>query len=88
MAKCPKCDGNGWKDNPRYWSAKAKYATEYYLRYDPRIRCRECKGTGYVVGDVRDAIDTLRVWKNNPQGLLHSSDFTKAVKILEKLFDE
>ena len=84
MAKCDKCDGNGWKDNPKYWNATRM--NDWYLQYNPRIDCRACKGTGYMIGDVRDAIDILRVYKNNPHGIT-KSEFLKAIEILEKLFN-
>ena len=85
MAKCDKCEGNGWKDNPKYWNASR--ANDWYLQYPTRINCRACKGTGYVIGDVRDAIDILKVWKNNPQGIT-DKEFKQAIEILEKIFDE
>jgi len=85
MAKCEKCEGQGWKDNPRYWNMSATIAWERGI--PSRINCRECKGTGYVIGDVKDAIDTLRAWKNNPQGITNK-EFKQAIEILEKLFDE
>jgi len=87
MAKCDKCDGKGWKDNPKYWNAKAKYQTDWYLHYKTRVNCKTCKGTGYVIGDVMDAIDVLKVWKNNPNGITNK-DFKQAIEILEKIFDK
>ena len=55
MAKCKKCNGIGRVENGRYWNAKAKYNTDWYLQFEPYINCRECKGTGYVLSDVKDA---------------------------------
>ncbi len=87
MAKCDKCDGNGQKDNPKYWNAKSKYQTDWYLIYDPIIKCNYCKGTGYVIKDIKDAINILKVWKNNPKGIT-DKEFKQAVEILEKIFDK
>ncbi len=82
MAKCDKCDGFGWKDNPKYWNAIG----DWKLQYEPTIKCRACKGTGYVIADFKDAINILQVWKNNPRGI-DDKDFKLAVEILEKIFD-
>jgi len=87
MAKCKKCNGIGRVENCRYWNAKAKYNTDWYLQFEPYINCRECKGTGYVLSDVKDAIDYLKVFKNNPNPL-STKDFKISIEILEKLFND
>lgn len=87
MGKCVECNGAGMIDNNKYWNTKAKYQSDYYLRYDPMIKCKTCKGTGYVLSEVKDAIDLLRVYKNNPP-CIGSKEFKLAIEILEKLFDE
>lgn len=60
IMKCPKCEGRGWNDNQRYWNAKAKYQTDYYLRFEPTVKCGNCKGSGYIIGNVKDVLDFLR----------------------------
>ncbi len=53
MAKCTKCDGRGWYENPRYplvgsWAGI------------PSFKCGKCKETGYVIGNVKDVLQFLK----------------------------
>ena len=57
--KCLKCEGRGWNDNQRYWNAKAKYQTDYYLRFEPSVKCRNCKGSGFIIGNIQEILDFL-----------------------------
>lgn len=58
--KCPKCQARGFIDNKKYWNAKAKYNTCYYLRFNPTVKCVNCKGSGYIIGNVQDVLDFLK----------------------------
>ena len=54
--KCPKCDGKGWYDNPKYpnpasWSDAGV----------PTFKCGKCRQTGYIIGNAKDVIDFLVV---------------------------
>ncbi|MCR9066501.1 MAG: hypothetical protein NXI00_21185 [Cytophagales bacterium] len=88
MARCKKCNGSGFQDNPKYWNTKAKYPkSDWYLQYDATINCRKCKGTGYLLEDVKDAIEVLKVWRNSRVNISHE-DFKKSIDILDKLFED
>lgn len=63
--KCEKCDGRGWNDNQRYWNTAACIAYERGI--EARKKCGKCKGTGYIIGNVKDVLDLLKVLKNNRQ---------------------
>lgn len=58
--KCKKCEGRGWNENARYWNAKSNINSDYYLRYEPSIECGKCKGSGYIIGNVKDVLDFLK----------------------------
>ena len=62
--ECQDCEGKGWKDNQRYWTAKANIHNDSYMRYEPNIKCKSCKGSGYIVGNVKDVLDFLRILEN------------------------
>ena len=51
--KCAKCDGKGWYDNPKYPIPYGNWAGE------PTINCKKCKGSGYIIGNVKDVLDLL-----------------------------
>ncbi len=53
---CDKCKGIGRVDNPKYWNNKG---SDYCLRFDPMIKCRKCKGFGYVVANIQDVMHEL-----------------------------
>lgn len=58
--KCPHCEGRGWKHNQRYYSAKERYPTCYYLKYEPTVTCRKCKGTGFIIGNPKEVLEFLK----------------------------
>lgn len=53
--KCPKCDGKGWYDNPKYPNPAS-----YSHAGEPSIKCKHCNGTGYIIGDVKDLLAFLK----------------------------
>lgn len=81
MAKCTKCNGQGTYPNPKYYSSRADY-----IMYEPYKKCGICKGSGYVIGDIKDAFNVLRVYKNNPKSIT-DEEFKKCIEILEKVFE-
>jgi RecJ-like exonuclease len=58
--KCQKCEGKGWNDNEKYWKAKANIHNDNYMRYEPSIKCSKCKGSGYIIGNVKDVLSFLK----------------------------
>lgn len=56
---CKKCEGKGWYDNPKYPAP-----TSHSWAGVPTIDCRICKGTGYIIGNVKDVISFLKVLEN------------------------
>lgn len=86
--RCEKCDGKGCKDNPKYYEAKCKYKTDYYLTFEPTIKCRACKGTGYVIGDVKDVLNFLRglemKFSHFKDDIEYLDKVRECIKIIEK----
>lgn len=57
--ECDKCGGCGWNENKRYWNAKAKLQSQYYLRFEPTVKCGKCGGSGYIIGKIKEVLDFL-----------------------------
>ena len=53
--KCEKCSGRGWYENPRYPNPAS-----YSWAGEPSFKCKKCRGTGYIIGEVRDVLDFLQ----------------------------
>ena len=51
--KCDKCKGRGWYENPKY-PEKGNFAGI------PSIDCGKCKGSGYVIGNIKDVLQHLK----------------------------
>lgn len=55
--KCPKCNGTGVIDNPRYY----RYSS--FVAYERGIKaikdCKNCNGSGYIIGNIQDIVDRL-----------------------------
>ncbi len=59
--KCSHCNGAGQIDNPKYWTAKSDYPrSDYYLSFETTLKCKACKGAGYIVANIKDILDILR----------------------------
>ena len=71
--KCDKCDGVGWNDNPKYWDKRY----DSYILHDPRINCRKCKGTGYVIGNIKEVFGFLKVLEDR---FNHDKEVLKEIK--------
>lgn len=57
---CNKCNGKGWNHNERYWKAKADINSSGYLRYNPSVKCGKCKGSGFIIGNIKEVLDFLK----------------------------
>lgn len=55
--KCDLCNGRGWIDNPRYYNVPSWQAYEDGI--PTRLECKKCKGHGFILGNVEDAINLL-----------------------------
>ncbi len=64
---CDACNGKGYVDNPQYY--RYSNAVAYENGIPTRIKCRRCGGEGYFVGNVKEAIDTLKTSIANRKGL-------------------
>ena len=53
--KCVKCDGNGYYDNPKYINCHS-----FCEGIESRINCKKCKGSGYVIGNIKDVVSFLK----------------------------
>lgn len=60
--ECPKCKGKGWLDNPRYYAHDAQYSWSHGI--PTRKKCSNCKGSGYIIGNMTDIVDRLRCAAN------------------------
>lgn len=60
--ECPKCKGNGWVENPRYYRHNASWSWEHDI--PPRITCKKCNGIGFIIGNMQDIVDRLRCAAN------------------------
>lgn len=57
--KCPKCNGCGKVSNTRYYNLGSAIA--YERGVSPIKTCKECNGTGFVLGNYKDIADRLLV---------------------------
>lgn len=64
---CDTCKGNGWVDNKHYY--QYGYAEAYDRGLEPRIKCKRCGGSGFIVGNLNEALNVLTVAINNRRGL-------------------
>lgn len=55
---CPKCKGKGLVDNPRYYCHSNSEAWEMGIK--PTKTCRQCKGSGFIIGNIGEIVDRLR----------------------------
>ena len=67
---CDTCKGNGWIDNKQYYRYCSTNAYERGL--EPRVKCKRCGGSGFVVGNLNEALNVLSVAINNKRGLTYS----------------
>lgn len=62
--ECPKCNGSGRVENPRYFNGQYSCTEAWERGYDPSIKCRKCNGTGYIIGNISDIVNRLRAASN------------------------
>ena len=74
-------------DNPKYWNGRTNINSQWYLQFEPSINCRACKGSGYVIGNIKDAIETLKFWKSDPKSITEK-ELRQAVEILVNVFSK
>ena len=55
--KCPKCDGCGRIDNPKYYNNSSIWAWEHNIK--PSKPCPNCNGTGFIIGNISDIAERL-----------------------------
>lgn len=53
---CGKCNGYGWVRNPHFTSDGSTV---------PSFTCKNCVGTGFVLGNARDVMECIDVHINN-----------------------
>ncbi len=51
MARCVKCEGRGFKHNPKFHPG---------IGVEPSLKCRTCRGSGFVIGDVGSVLNFLK----------------------------
>lgn len=57
--KCPKCNGRGFIDNPRFYSYKTGCNDAYQHGIEPTKKCVTCNGSGYIVGNLKEIAERL-----------------------------
>lgn len=72
---CKKCNGNGYRNNPRY------HGCQDVGWHEPRIKCRACEGSGFIVGSLKEVLDVLKVIRNG--GAWRKEDIVQAIKVIE-----
>lgn len=55
--KCPKCNGRGRVDNPRYYAHSPSWSWEHDIK--PSKPCPNCNGTGFIIGNINEIADRL-----------------------------
>ena len=60
--KCAKCNGRGIVTNNRYYLHSSSEA--YEMGIHPTKPCKHCGGSGYIIGNIGDIVDRLRVAAN------------------------
>jgi len=81
--KCPKCNGEGWRYNPKYSGYNA--ASLYSNGEDVRKPCSKCRGTGFIIGSIREVYDTLIVLRNNHKWHKEElRDINQCIEAIEK----
>ena len=60
--ECPKCKGAGFVSNPRYYNNDAQYSWSHGI--SPSKICSACKGSGYIIGNMKDIVERLRCAAN------------------------
>lgn len=67
---CDVCNGRGMVMNPRFYSSPSWKS--YEMGYDIPIRCCKCGGTGFLIGNAKDAISVLNssIKRNKPLSML------------------
>ena len=57
--KCENCEGKGKVQNPKREEARWKYKTDFYLAFEPYIKCKTCQGAGYMIENISEVLDLL-----------------------------
>ena len=79
--KCDKCEGRGWNDNPKYWDKR----NSSHILHSPSKKCMNCKGTGFVIGNIMDVLNFLHYLENTNQLLPQDrGDLRKCIDTIEK----
>lgn len=73
---CEKCKGRGRRENPRY------HGCQDIGWHEPMICCRACGGSGFIVGNLREVLDVLKVIRNG--GSYRKEDIEQAIKVIEE----
>lgn len=60
--KCAKCNGRGIVSNNRYYLHSNSEA--YEMGIHPTKPCKQCGGSGYIIGNIGDIVERLRVAAN------------------------
>ena len=55
---CDKCNGHGLVDNPKYYDHGS--AISYERGISPKKKCRKCKGSGYLIGNISEILAFLK----------------------------
>lgn len=75
---CPKCGGKGFVANNRYY--RYSNAEAYERGIHPTKTCKECNGSGVVIGTAMEVMNILEVASSHNRGLT-----AKEVKDILKL---
>nr|DAV21942.1 MAG TPA: HTH-type transcriptional regulator [Caudoviricetes sp.] len=65
--KCDVCNGHGWIENKRYYQYSSAEAYERGIQ--PSTKCKRCGGSGFIIGNLNEALNKLTVAINDRRGL-------------------
>lgn len=65
--RCDVCNGYGWIENKRYYQYSS--AETYERGIKPSLKCKRCGDSGFIIGNLNEALNKLTVAINDRRGL-------------------
>lgn len=64
---CDKCKGRGWIENPHLFQVPGWMA--YERGYSQPIKCKRCNGSGFLIGNAQEVMETIDIAIRNNKPL-------------------
>lgn len=65
--ECDKCNGHGSIPNQKYYNHSSVVSYERGITVS--VKCKKCNGTGYIIGNMKEALHDLNVLLNSESNL-------------------